>query len=326
MKDYRKIILLYSSDKKEKKNKFIKEYNTFKKDFNKRDVKLIVKKDNKRSELFNISLYGYDGKLKYVSNKISSLSLIIKKIDKMPIEMMKKNVKSIELYTNSHPNTTIKGTGFKNEATAKKSLKLVKNKPIYYQFLVINTLYQRAKYHPHQTTGIRKAMKIFHVWIKKYNNKKIVKREKNKKSVKREKRIIKGGSQKFPYLSLELVNKFEKLADYYNISRKARGLEKPTTSDEGFLVVYRRVKGDAKKMELIPCRKNKPNGVNWRRKREVEVSGKLGQAKRMKLDLFHKEGKLKGLPTKIHTNMIMWAFSPESNKLKKSITLLKNLK
>ena len=41
----------------------------------------------------------------------------------------------------------------------------------------------------------------------------------------------------------ETINKAEKLAKYYNISRKARGLEKPVKSDQGFLVVYKKTKG-----------------------------------------------------------------------------------
>jgi hypothetical protein len=123
------------------------------------------------------------------------------------------------------------------------------------------------------------------------------------------------------YLPLSLVNSYEKLADYYNVSLKARGLEKPTTSDKGFLVVYRKAKGNKDLMKTIPCRKDKKDGVKWDRKREVAVLGKLGQAKRMKLDFFHKSGPLKGLPTKIHVNMIMWAYSPYINKLKKLLPL-----
>ena len=127
--------------------------------------------------------------------------------------------------------------------------------------------------------------------------------------------------RKLPYLPLSLVNSYEKLAKYYNVSRKARGLEKPTTSDEGFLIVYRKAKGDKNLMKTIPCRKDKKDGVKWDRKREIAVSGKMGQAKRMKLDFFHKSGPLKGLPTKIHVNMIMWAYSPYPDKLKKLLPL-----
>ena len=36
---------------------------------------------------------------------------------------------------------------------------------------------------------------------------------------------------------------------------------------------------------------------------------------KMKLKYFHDEGKLKGLPTKMHTILIMWAYSPYIEKL-----------
>ena len=220
-------------------------------------------------------------------------------------------IKSIELYTNAHPKSTIKGTGYKNKKIALNTLKLIKNKPLKKQFLIINVLYQRAKYHKNQTKDMIEAMNIFEKWLKKY-----------KKNT-----MMKGGAnKKLPYLPLVLVNSYEKLANYYNVSRKARGLEKPTTSNEGFLVVYRKVKGNGSLMKNIPCRKNKASGVNWERKRAIEVYGKLGQSQRMKLDLFHKSGILKGLPTKIHINMIMWAYSPYPSKLKKLLPLLNSLK
>ncbi len=307
MKKSRNIILFYSSDQEKKKKEFVKEYNFVKKKFLERNVKLYIKKTKKRKQLFRITLYGYDNKIKYISNKISSLPLFIKKIDKMPLGKMER-LKSIELYTNAHPESTTKGTGYKNRNSALKTLRLIKNKSKKYQFLVINTLYQRAKYHKHRTKKMEIAMKIYKKWLNEYK-----------------KKSMKGGDKKYKYLELELVNKYEKLAEYYNVSRKARGLEKPTTSDEGFLVVYRKMKGNGNKMKNIPCRKDKPEGVDWDRKRIVEVSGKMGQAKSMKLDLFHKSGKLKGLPTIIHINMIMWAYSPYENLLKKNIYLLKNL-
>ena len=302
-KKRRNLILTYSEDLVEKKNKFLLKYKQYKSDFDSRNVTLTIKKNNKRSELFNISLYGYDGKLKYVSNKINSLPIILKKIDEMPMGKIEKKFKSIELYTDAHPKSTVKGVGYKDKTIALKTLELIKNKPIIEQFLIINVLYQRAKYHKSQTKNMRDSMKIFKKWLNNY-------------------KTMKGGAlKKLPYLPLSIVNSYEKLADYYNVSRKARGLEKPSTSDEGFLVIYRKVKGKEKLMKTIPCRKDKKNGVNWERKREIELLGKLGQAKKMKLDFFHKTGSLKGLPTKIHINMIMWAYSPYPNKLKKLLPL-----
>ena len=302
MNKKRKLILTYSKDLIKKKNKFLIKYNEYKDELKKRNVILTIKSNNKRSELFNISLYGYDGKLKYVTNKINSIPSIIKIIDKMQLGKIEK-IKSIELYTNAHPKSTVKGTGYKDKKTALKTLNLIKNKPIKKQFLIINVLYQRAKYHKNQTKNMVEAMNIFEKWLHSYKN-------------------MKGGSKKkLPYLPLSLVNSYEKLADYYNVSRKARGLEKPSTSNEGFLVVYRKVKGNKNLMKNIPCKKDKKDGIHWDRKREIQILAKLGQAKSMKLDFFHKSGPLKGLPTIIHINMIMWAYSPYPSKLKKLLPL-----
>lgn len=46
---------------------------------------------------------------------------------------------------------------------------------------------------------------------------------------------IQTSSNPWPYLPLKLVNALESLAEYYNVSHKARGLQKPTKSDKGFL-------------------------------------------------------------------------------------------
>lgn len=240
MNKKRVLILTYSKDLLVKKNNFLKNYKLYKNDLDQRNVIFIVKSNNKRSQLFNISLYGYDGVLKYVTNKVNSIPTIIKKIDTMPLGAIEK-IKSIELYTNAHPKSTIVDTGYKDKITALKTLKLIKDQPLNKQFLIINVLYQRAKYHKHQTKNMIEAMNVFEQWL-----------------VKHKKKSMSGGNKKkLPYLPLELVNSYEKLAEYYNVSRKARGLEKPTTSDEGFLVVYRKVKGNGNLMETIPCKSDK---------------------------------------------------------------------
>ena len=160
----RQLILTYSDDLLEQKNKFLNNYEKYKNDLEYRNVTLIIKNNNERSELFNISLYGYDGKLKYVTNKINSIPYIIKIIDRMPLGKIEK-IKSIELYTDAHPETTVKGVGYKDKETALKTLKLIENKPLKSQFLIINVLYQRAKYHKYQTKEMREAMNIFKKWL-----------------------------------------------------------------------------------------------------------------------------------------------------------------
>lgn len=71
------------------------------------------------------------------------------------------------LYEDKHPTTSTKGTGFKNKEKALDTLKIIKNRDIIYQKQVVNTMYNRAKYHPYQTKSMREAMKIFKEWLKK---------------------------------------------------------------------------------------------------------------------------------------------------------------
>ena len=73
------------------------------------------------------------------------------------------------LYEDKHPTTSTKGTGFKNKEKALETLKIIKNRDIIYQKQVVNTMYNRAKYHPYQTKSIREAMKVFEKWLKKNN-------------------------------------------------------------------------------------------------------------------------------------------------------------
>lgn len=72
---------------------------------------------------------------------------------------------------NKNPKRSLKGTGFANADIAKKSLLLIDYSNSVYKEQVLNTLYNRAKYHPHQKKEHRDAMKIFKKELEK--NKKI---------------------------------------------------------------------------------------------------------------------------------------------------------
>ena len=74
------------------------------------------------------------------------------------------------LYEDTHPQSSTKGTGFKDKQKALDTLKIIKKRDLTYQKQVVNTMYNRAKYHPHQTTNMKEAMKIFEVWLKINNN------------------------------------------------------------------------------------------------------------------------------------------------------------
>lgn len=120
--------------------------------------------------------------------------------------------------------------------------------------------------------------------------------------------------KQFPLLPMKLIKKFIPLADYYGISEKARGLKKPTTSDYGFIPVYETV--GAKKLNQVPAKISVPNGISMEKKRIVAIKSKLGQIKSMHIPLYHTSGELNGLPTKMHTILIMWGFSPQPQHIK----------
>jgi len=71
------------------------------------------------------------------------------------------------LYEDKHPQTSTKGTGFKDKQKALDTLKIIKNRDMKYQKQVVTTMYNRAKFHPNQTTEMKDAMKIFNDWLKK---------------------------------------------------------------------------------------------------------------------------------------------------------------
>ncbi len=62
---------------------------------------------------------------------------------------------------------TITGYGTKEKAV--QTLKNIKKFDMKYQKQVVNTMYNRAKYHANQTKGMREAMKVYKVWLNKNN-------------------------------------------------------------------------------------------------------------------------------------------------------------
>jgi hypothetical protein len=128
---------------------------------------------------------------------------------------------------------------------------------------------------------------------------------------------------KWPYIPLNTVNQLEALADYYNISHKSRGLQKPTKSDEGFLTVYRSAKGNPSMFESLPVKKANPNGEKWDHHREDFCNRRYAMIKGKKnYGLYDSKT---GLPTVMHTNMLMWACSPDKEITRKTKSILDKL-
>lgn len=275
-------------------------------EFHKRYVKKItnLNKDLK----FKISLIGFDGKIKFTDTKLN-FNKVIKLIDSMPMSKLA-DPQNLSLFSDYNPETTIQNLGFKDKEKALYTIDAIKEKSLKYQVSVISTMLGRAKNHPHQTKNMKDAIKIFEKWMKEYHKSK----EQN------------AGGKEIKFLDISLVKYFDKLAEYYNISEVARGLKKAKTTDKGFLEVFKK-NSDSKNLKNIPVKASNPNGANWYDTRNNRLNAKLGQIKKMNLKLFHDEGNLKGLPTKMHTILIMWAYSPHDKMLKniKKNNLLKNI-
>ena len=214
------------------------------------------------------------------------------------IEKNDTNVSDSTLYDNFHPEKSLKGTGFKNAKVALNTIKLISKISLKYQFDVVNTMYNRAKYHPHKTKDMEDAMKIFHKWLKEYP------------------KLRKNEDSKYQWLPLETIKKYESIADTYKVSQVARGLKKGTRTDKGFLVMYKEVLGKKNKLQYIPVKKNKPNGQDYWSYRIGFINSRLGQITKAKTPLYYKSGIYKDLPTKQHIILIIHGYSPDKKLYK----------
>lgn len=206
---------------------------------------------------------------------------------------MSKQTNKAELYNDLHPESSLKNTGFKNKKIALNTLKLVSMRSLKYQFDVINTMYNRAKYHPNRTKDMEEAMKIFSIWLRKYKKKK-------------EKEDL-----KYPFIKLDIIKKFEKLANEYNIGLVCRGVKKSSKTDNGFLEMYNFVKEKKYKLQYKPIKESNTSGMDYWSYRIEFIKYKLKQMKKLKTHLYYEKGKYKGLPTKQHLLLILHAYSPD---------------
>ena len=78
---------------------------------------------------------------------------------------MQTRKKGTQLY-NSNPKGKPKmKTYYGNPENVRKTLKQLRTKPRDYQMQVATTMYYRAKHHKHQTSGMRKSMKLYKKYI-----------------------------------------------------------------------------------------------------------------------------------------------------------------
>tara|TARA_Y200000002_G_scaffold372933_1_gene371352 strand:- start:2457 stop:3005 length:549 start_codon:yes stop_codon:yes gene_type:complete len=165
LKNSYRLLLVQTPDYSNRKYlKLKQDYENNKYQYHKYNIKLINYKNKEYK--FKIGLIGYDGDLKKIYLNFNQTK-IINNIKSMPIgeKESKKDNKALSLYENYNPKTTLKGMGFKNKKTALNTIEMIKDKPIKYQKSVINTMYFRAKHHPHQTKDMKEAMMVFNKWL-----------------------------------------------------------------------------------------------------------------------------------------------------------------
>jgi len=100
------------------------------------------------------------GLLKRTSKKYNGKYIVSSKYKR------KSSSRNKSLYYNGTKKPRVK-SGYGSKQKAIKTIKNLKNFDRLYQHQVINTMYNRAKYHANQTSGMRDAMSIYKKWLNK---------------------------------------------------------------------------------------------------------------------------------------------------------------
>jgi len=161
-----RIILIETPDYNNEKYQVAKhKYKKNLEEFHKRYVKLVTKKDSDLK--FKVKLIGFDGEVKKVYHSLDP-EKVLRAIDAMPMGDVRRDINPINLslFSDYNPDKTIEGLGYKDKEKALYTINRIKNEPIKYQVSVINTMIGRAKSHPHQTDGMRNAIKVFEKWMR----------------------------------------------------------------------------------------------------------------------------------------------------------------
>lgn len=135
-------------------------------------------------------------------------------------------------------------------------------------------------------------------------------------STQKQSRKPKPKPSQYPFIPLALVNRLEAIAEFYDISLVSRGKIPPNKTDKGFLVVFRnQAHGDPSKLNSLPILAKNPDGNTWDRQRDNYILRRLAMVRRANTNkpggLWVQDGPLTGLPSVLHVNMMMWAYSPD---------------
>jgi hypothetical protein len=212
-----------------------------------------------------------------------------------------------QLFGSETTETTFQGAGFKDKEKALETMQLLEGRDIAFQFQIINSMFHRAKVihkrtkDPEKLRNLAEAIETFEAWLNDY-------------------RSHSRAKENLTYLPLDVVEAFQPLADRYGVKTEVPDVE------ASFHKVYREAGGDLKKLRVLKVNPDDEMSVTWDVHRNKHLKPLVD---RIKSDdappLYRTEDKVKGLPTKEHVELVMWGYSPEVTKLKKSIPLLKDL-
>lgn len=217
----------------------------------------------------------------------------INKNSKKSVKSNKIEIKP-DLYNDLHPKKSLKNTGFKDEESAIRTIDLISKRAAKYQFDVINTMYNRAKYHPNKTDNMRIAMQIFKKWLEAYPK-------------------LKAVEDKYKILKLDVIEKYLNIANVYKLCDIMEVIKINNKKFPGFFKMYKKVCGLSYKLKYIPVEPEKPENFDYFSYRISFIKSKLEKMKKNNIPLYVDSGKYKGLPTKSHMNLILYAYSPDKN-------------
>ncbi|KAG8169695.1 hypothetical protein KVR01_000440 [Diaporthe batatas] len=199
-----------------------------------------------------------------------------------------KDPKSSHLYTDDNPETTLKGTGFKDVETANKTIELVSKRSLTYQRQTINTMFNRAKHHPKKTDDIKAAQAVFDKWLRETYPK-----------ARSEQREFK------PVLAKKTME------EVLPLLKQAKGVD--TKFAELYVALEPR-----KRLANTLVDESQPGEADWDKARVTALSELVPEGKDVIAEerLWGEDGK----PSTYHLSLIAWAWSPATEyKLLKAV-------
>ena len=189
--------------------------------------------------------------------------------------------KHSDLYTDEDPKGTIKGLGFKDKATAIKSINIIKRsgKTHAHKIQAAMAMEQRARFHPNQTPGIKAAQKVYATFI-----------EEMKKKTKAKRNPRTPGGKKVPTRYLKGLTKLEKLIAEDEIDK---GYKYDVNDPEAYKFWQSDIKATARGLKIGPSKHRIKYYKKYRKNinKDYKPSGKTPKQKF--LNRIRKETKIK---------------------------------